>query len=759
MADVTEVIHKISYEVNDEALNNATRAIQVQIDELNRLNKSLNDYSQQLGKLTANQSSQIEKLGKSIESTNNAILNSLNKTEGLVSELFKGIVGGLTGSDSLKSAVSKYVSSVTKEFKSLESAGKQTSIGFAKYMKDASNAGTKASGGLKASFKNLTTSMLSSVNVTGLAVNALFALGQELLKEGGILDSFIHKQKEAVSETQRISEEYANITSRAAELAAEELANAEILYDVATDVTASYDSRIEAVNKLQETYPALFANMTQEAILAGKAVEQYEKLKEAIVAKASIEVYKDQLKELIKERSKLEPIDLPASKSAKDNDDLNNLLNSSKDASEFSQGDPIGKKGAKRSDINPLPNGSTDQTSNSSSGIRKQLEASYEHGKFEAEKIAKLKAENEAAIQRVVRKMQEAESIINNALPKKEVGGGVSRRRTNTSTKKTEETGQRAEPRTQETLEPLKTSAELKRENALASKEVEEVELPSPTLPEKDFEEKLDRVKETYKELGDVVQEVANNMYEAQIESLDKEIAYRKENVTKAQKLAERGNVEILRYEEERLRKAEQARALAAKKQQQVNAALQASNAAVALTEAIVAVSKAAAGGDPYTVIARVVAAVGSLIAGVSSLKNAFGSTATESFADGVVDYKGIGGPRDDKNWVRISSGESVITAEGTQRNKKLLEAINNGAAMRMIDPSLPFLMPTFQQPTIAGAHQFASNTEVKQLAHKLDDVVHAIEDSRLRQNIYFNEEGVGMMTERAIRKNKRRFK
>lgn len=731
MADVTEVIHKISYEVNDEALNNATRAIQVQIDELNRLNKSLNDYSQQLGKLTANQSSQIEKLGKSIESTNNAILNSLNKTEGLVSELFKGIVGGLTGSDSLKSAVSKYVSSVTKEFKSLESAGKQTSIGFAKYMKDAGNAGTKASSGLGASFKNLTTSMLSSVNVTGLAVNALFALGQELLKEGGILDSFIHKQKEAVSETQRISEEYANITSRAAELAAEELANAEILYDVATDVTASYDSRIEAVKKLQDLYPGLFANLSQEAILAGKAADQYNKLRDSIIAKASIEVYQDQLKELIKARVEIEEEHLAI------------------DMAKFNQAQ--------------ASNAADQYGTLAGNGL---FNANEEVRKLEEDKARRLK-ENDDAKNKVLDKIAEFTLQIQGVFsgsgtPVRNVTGTGSPRKsiaTSTVTTKVEEAPQRIEPRAPETLNRLQTSAELKRENALAPKEVEEVELPSPILDEDKFKLQLDRVKETYKELGAVVQEVANKMYEAQIESLDKEIAYRKENVTKAQKLAERGNVEILRYEEERLRKAEQARALAAKKQQQVNAALQASNAAVALTEAIVAVSKAAAGGDPYTVIARVVAAVGSLIAGVSSLKNAFGSTATESFADGVVDYKGIGGPRDDKNWVRISAGESVITAEGTQRNKKLLEAINNGAAMRMIDPSLPFLMPTFQQPTIAGAHQFASNAEVKQLAHKLDDVVHAIEDNRLRQNIYFNEEGVGMMTERAIRKNKRRFK
>jgi hypothetical protein len=134
-------------------------------------------------------------------------------------------------------------------------------------------------------------------------------------------------------------------------------------------------------------------------------------------------------------------------------------------------------------------------------------------------------------------------------------------------------------------------------------------------------------------------------------------------------------------------------------------------------------------------------------------------STDSNSFADGVVGFKGKGGPRDDKNWVRISSGESVITAEGTQKNRALLEAINNGAALHMIDPSLPFVMPMLKQPATIGSNAYASTGDLKILEGKLDEVVGAIEDNRLRQNIFFNEQGVGIMTERAIKKERTRWK
>lgn len=69
MGDITEVIHKISYEVNDDALNNATKAIQLQIAELDKLGKALDGYARQLDKLSSIESKQLDELSKKIEDT------------------------------------------------------------------------------------------------------------------------------------------------------------------------------------------------------------------------------------------------------------------------------------------------------------------------------------------------------------------------------------------------------------------------------------------------------------------------------------------------------------------------------------------------------------------------------------------------------------------------------------------------------------------------------------------------------------------
>ncbi|HEY9176460.1 MAG TPA: hypothetical protein VIN07_02160, partial [Flavipsychrobacter sp.] len=96
---------------------------------------------------------------------------------------------------------------------------------------------------------------------------------------------------------------------------------------------------------------------------------------------------------------------------------------------------------------------------------------------------------------------------------------------------------------------------------------------------------------------------------------------------------------------------------------------------------------------------------------------------------------------------------------EGTKKHRALLEAINNGARLQMPDMSLPFLMPVFSQPGIGSAGQYAAAKDMQRLETKLDEVVDAIEGNKLRQDIFFNEQGVGIMTEKAIQRNRNRWK
>lgn len=290
-----------------------------------------------------------------------------------------------------------------------------------------------------------------------------------------------------------------------------------------------------------------------------------------------------------------------------------------------------------------------------------------------------------------------------------------------------------------ETIVPLDTNAMLERDAEEKKKQEEE-------LAAKRKQQILDAVAD-YQTLAQAVADAYNTIVQVQIDALDKEIAIREKRVAAAQKLAERGNVEALKIEEDRLQKAQEMRTQFARRQQAVNAAITVSNA-------IAAVARAALEGGGFGSVATIAALLAALAAGYAAVTSMSNDNA---YADGVVDFRGKGGPKDDANWVRISSGESVITAEGTQKNRHLLEAINNGAQLQLINPALAYTMPAFASPQY-GSQAYASSYDLRLVEGKLDGVINAIEDSRMKQNIFFNEHGVGIMTERAVRKDRKRW-
>lgn len=65
-----------------------------------------------------------------------------------------------------------------------------------------------------------------------------------------------------------------------------EISDLKILYNTATDTNKSYNERLDAVHKLQETYPSYFGNIKDEIIMNGKAQSSYEALTTSIRASA-----------------------------------------------------------------------------------------------------------------------------------------------------------------------------------------------------------------------------------------------------------------------------------------------------------------------------------------------------------------------------------------------------------------------------------------------------------------------------------------
>ena len=105
------------------------------------------------------------------------------------------------------------------------------------------------------------------------------------------LDSGLIKFGNAIKLTTNYSKEAANTY-------ASESVQLESLYRVSQNVTVSMDDRIKAAELLKKEYPALLGFYSAEDIALGKAVESYDKLREAVWAYAKVKAAEQVLIEL-----------------------------------------------------------------------------------------------------------------------------------------------------------------------------------------------------------------------------------------------------------------------------------------------------------------------------------------------------------------------------------------------------------------------------------------------------------------------------
>lgn len=146
----------------------------------------------------------------------------------------------------------------------------------------------------------------SLVNETGSFKGAMSALASSLIGPGGIIlgltlaaeliGRFMDSQQKA-TETQT---EYQKAVESANKSATEEAAKLMTLYTAATNANLPMSERLAAVRELQSEYPAYFANIDKEAILAGKAAAAYDSLTNAIINKAIVQAGQEKLQESIK---------------------------------------------------------------------------------------------------------------------------------------------------------------------------------------------------------------------------------------------------------------------------------------------------------------------------------------------------------------------------------------------------------------------------------------------------------------------------
>ncbi len=114
---------------------------------------------------------------------------------------------------------------------------------------------------------------------TALLTNPYLAAGAAILSLVSAFAIYKSSVETAADRTDRWNESLAEARSNARA----EIADLDVLYKKTQDHTLSIEERNAAVNQIQKEYPYYFANLKDEAILAGNAAGQYKELRSAIL--------------------------------------------------------------------------------------------------------------------------------------------------------------------------------------------------------------------------------------------------------------------------------------------------------------------------------------------------------------------------------------------------------------------------------------------------------------------------------------------
>jgi len=250
---------------------------------------------------------------------------------------------------------------------------------------------------------------------------------------------------------------------------------------------------------------------------------------------------------------------------------------------------------------------------------------------------------------------------------------------------------------------------------------------------------KVNAYADAYMQIAQVAQNAYNQIAEYRQQDIQREISAREKQISVGVELAKLGNTQVLDEQRNALKQAREEQRQAALEQQAINSALQ-------LSYALVAVAKATAEGGGIGSIATVSAAIGALVAGYALVRTASQSTQTPAFKDGVIDFQGQGTATSDSNVVRISRGESVMTAKATERFKDQLKLMQSG-----IDPRQSVSVDAIGSGGV-------SRGEFMQLRKGFDSVVEAINGKQMSVETITTRDHIATMVKEQKRLDKRKY-
>lgn len=674
MPEVTDIIHRITYESNTDVIESLNKAFGNQF----KLLKDLQAEEAKLNQLIAS-------TGKQEVAQQQALNIALTRTKSQIDQVTTALGREFVANEKLSQSFAKSTantknlgfafSQVLREAPAFTYSIQTGLLGISNNipilldrLKEARASGTSTAG----IFKALGSSIFGLTGIVTLAVSAFTIFGDKIFKSG-------EAAKEANDEYQNFLKTLNQNTQAGIDTSNQQINRLNSLVAIIRDTTIAEEQRAKALRELQKEYPNQLKNVTAEGVLQGKAAKSIDAVTAAINAREQAAA---KSKNLIlfqqQERQELSKLTDAQVKAAKASENYQAIL------AKY-EGKPVGP-------------GTT-----AAIGAFRQLAE-----KADAElQVANTRLESR---RKLIQKTQQ--EITGALLGAQDLTVEGEDRGKKTILKKAKEDAEEADPALKQVKFDIEEIVKL-----LQSLDVIPIKLPfgtidakNPLAPDPDADKKSQEALEKqigyYQDAANAIIGTFQMINDAKIQALDFELEVTQSRIIAATELAKRGNGEVLEDELNNLNKLSEEREKLANRQLAINSLLQASGAALAAVQAIQTVTNAGTTGDPYTIPIRIAAAVAALASGVALVTGIV--SAARGFKDGVIDLDGPGTSKSDSIAARLSKGESVITAEKTQRYRPVLEAIHAGTFERSF--------PTY--------NNYASRTEMKGVERKLDRLI-----------------------------------
>lgn len=145
----------------------------------------------------------------------------------------------------------------------------------------------KQTGSAGTALKALGSSILGAGGIT-LGISLLVTGLTQLTQKYGSLENAIDAILFPLNEQQRIQKTINDTVEQGQIEGAKELVHLDKLYRSTQNLNVPLSERNKIVDELQKQYPSYFGNLSNEAVLAGKAAGEYNKLRDALIGAATV---------------------------------------------------------------------------------------------------------------------------------------------------------------------------------------------------------------------------------------------------------------------------------------------------------------------------------------------------------------------------------------------------------------------------------------------------------------------------------------